>query len=123
MNSLSNPTSKEPQYSFARRLLFPYSGEEALTLTQMLRVILTWAFFFAFSFVFCSLPIMAIFRASSLQKVALLLLIVFLSGAIIFGLQAWFVVVINNHAARIRRQREVPHATDATSTSGGRYGS
>jgi len=115
--------SKTAHYPFARRLLFPYSGEEALTFLQGLRIVLTWALFFPCAFVFCTLPLVALFRVSSLQKAALLLLIVFLSGAVIFGLLAWFVVVINNWAARIRQQQEEKHETDTTGTSGGRYGS
>ena len=69
----------QPRYRFARRILFPYSGEEPLTLRQGLRVIMGWALFFSLSMSVCTLLI-CLFGAFPLHKTVLFLLLTFLSG-------------------------------------------
>ena len=110
-----------PRFKLMRRLLFPYSGEEPLTPKQGLRVIVVWALFFALVMSLGTVPLaVAIMGTFSLQRTALLFLLSFLSGAVIFGMLAWIVVSMSNRTARIIQQRK---AARTSSTNGGRYGS
>lgn len=110
----------QPRYGLARRLLFPYSGEEALTFIQGLRVITTWALFFAMLMLFLTLPVvLAIVGTHSLEKLEYLLLVSFFSGACIFGGLAGVVVSMSNRVAQIRQKQKATKS----STSGGQYGS
>ncbi len=108
-----------PRYSFARRILFPYSGEVPLTLAQGLRVIITWALFFSLGMSLCTLLI-TVLTSSSLYSTLMLLLFTFASGVGIFGGLAVLVVVMSNQAARIIQARR---ATKPDGHPGGRYGS
>jgi hypothetical protein len=110
---------KPPRYKLIRRLLLPYSGEEPLTKRQIWRVILVWALFFPFILSLASLPIVFLTMATVVwHKIVLFFLLTFLSGVVIFGAMAWFVVVIMNRAAHIYQRRK-----QISGTSGGRYGS
>jgi amino acid transporter len=107
--------------SLLRRILFPYTGEEALTRRQGLRVIGVWALFFSFAMLLCTTPFtLAYVGVASSTRIVLILLIAFFSGVVIFGALAWLVVVMNNRAVQIIQQRK---AAGTSSTSGGRYGS
>ncbi len=114
---------KQAHYSFVRRLLFPYSGKEVLTRAQGTRVIITWAAFFALIYLIGTLPIVVILQVTSLQKFVLMLLIAFFIGAVIFGLFAWFVVIMNNQSARVSQKLKAQNAAKTSSNSGGRDGS
>lgn len=121
------PTSRTPQqprYHIVRRLLFPYSGEEQLTRSQGLRVIIVWALFFSLALTFCSFPVTLLASANSfsLNRTLLLLLISFLSGVVVFGSLAWIVVAMSNRAARILQARK-GNGMPAKTFRGGRYGS
>jgi hypothetical protein len=108
-----------PRYKLARRLLFPYSGEEPLARRQALRVIVAWALSFPLVLSLCALPVaIALMRTVMLQKVVLFFLLTFLSGVVIFGSLACLVVYMINRAARIYQQRK-----QTSDTNGGRYGS
>ncbi len=110
-----------PYYSPVRRILFPYSGEVPLTRVQGLRVVVTWALFFAFVMSFCTLPLLiAMATGLSAQKVVLLFLICLFSGAFVFGALAVVVVIMGNRAAQFRQKQE---AANTGNTNGGRYGS
>lgn len=111
-----------PQYTFFRRLLFPYSGEEALTFKQSLRVLLAWMIVFPLVLSLCPLALTAVF-AYSWQKMATLFLFAFLSGFFIFGGLGLLVVIVNNQSARIRQRRDRQRANRFSNTSGGRHGS
>ncbi len=91
------------RYSLARRVLFPFSGEEALSTKQSLRVIMAWAILFTVPMVLCT-AVSAVLVAAPLTKAVILLVAVILGGVIIFGLSAWAVVVANNRSVRIRQQ-------------------
>jgi hypothetical protein len=93
-----------PRYSLIRRVLFPYSGKEALTRKQSLRVIAAWAILFTIPMVLCTLSV-AVYVAAPLSKAAILLLAVILGGVVIFGLSAWAAIYTNNRAVRLRQQR------------------
>ena len=95
----------QPRYTLARRILFPYSGEEPLTRRQGLRVIVVWALFFPLLLSLCTLPIY-VFAASPLYKMALFLLFTFLAEFFIFGFLGWVTVSMSNRAAHLRQERK-----------------
>lgn len=114
----------QPHFKFARRILFPYSGEEPLTRAQEARIILTWAIVFPVALVVGTLPIVVLFSSNvSLQKVGLLLLLVFVGGVFLFGLMAWFVVLMINRSARLFQRHRAQKTARNSKPSGGRYGS
>ncbi len=91
------------RHSLARRVLFPFSGEETLSRKQSLRVILAWAIVFTVPMILCTAA-STILVAASLVKAVIFLVAVTLGGLIIFGLSAWVVVIANNQSVRIRQQ-------------------
>lgn len=94
-----------PRFLLFRHLLFPYSGEEPLTRAQGRRVIVSWALFFSLVLSVATLPIILIIKAVSVQELALILLLTFLTSVVIFGAMAWFVVIMVNRCARFVQQR------------------
>ena len=105
--------------TFLRRLLFPYSGTEPLSLKQSLRVLLAWIVLVPLLMSLCTLLLLAIF-AYPLQKIVTFLLFTFFSGFFIFGGLGVLVVIANNTSARIRLRQA---ASNDHNTTGGRYGS
>lgn len=99
MHTTPRPT---PRYSFARRLLFPYSGEEALSFKQSLRVLLSWALLFPFVMSLLALGV-ALLRAYPAQSLLSLFAFAFFSGMAVFGILGWLIIAMNNRSARIRR--------------------
>jgi hypothetical protein len=95
----------QPRFLLFRRLLFPYSGEEPLTRAQGRRVIVSWALFFSLVLSVATLPIILIIKAVSVQELALILLLTFLTSVVIFGAMAWFVVIMVNRCARFVQRR------------------
>lgn len=89
-------------YSLFRRVLFPYSGEQALTRKQGLRVLAAWMLFFPLTMSLITLAIAA-FGSFTLQRTILLFGVAFLSGVLIFGVLGWVVVSMSNRAARIHQ--------------------
>jgi hypothetical protein len=108
------------RYSLIRRLLFPYSGEQPLSRQQGLRIIFAWALFFSSLMILCTSPIALVVGAHMLGRTLLFLLISFLAGLVVFGILAWFVVIMSNRAARLYQARKT---TTTGRASGGRYGS
>jgi len=94
-----------PRFLLFRRLLFPYTGEEPLTRAQGRRVIVSWALVFSLVLSFATLPAILIIKTVSMQELALILLLTFLTGVVIFGAMAWFVVIMVNRSARFVQQR------------------
>jgi hypothetical protein len=94
-----------PRFLLFRRLLFPYTGEEPLTRAQGRRVIVSWALVFSLVLSVATLPAILIIKAVSMQELALILLLTFLTGIVIFGAMAWFVVIMVNRSARFVQQR------------------
>ncbi|GCE18445.1 hypothetical protein [Dictyobacter kobayashii] len=115
----------QPRFKLARRILFPYTGEEPLTRAQEVRVIVSWATIFPVALLVGTLPIVALFSSSnaSLQKIAFILLLVFVGGVVIFGLMAWFVVFMINRSARLLQRQKAQKSARISNFSGGRYGS
>ena len=94
-----------PRFLLFRRLLFPYTGEEPLTRAQGRRVIVSWALVFSLALSVATLPAILIIKTVSMQELALILLLTFLTGVVIFGAMAWFVVIMVNRSARFVQQR------------------
>ena len=93
---------KRPRFSPMRRLLFPYSGEEPLTLKQSLRVVGAWMFFFPVPISLLVLVITQLERMSS-NGVIVSLVFTFLSVSFLFGLLSLLCVTMSNRAAHIRQ--------------------
>jgi|SRR5579883_966520 hypothetical protein len=95
---MENPS----RFPLMKRLLFPYSGEEPLTVKQSLRVVLVWVLFFSLPLSLCALVI-TLLAKYSLQGIVSGVVFAFLSGAFSFGLLSLLIVVMSNRAARIRQ--------------------
>ena len=119
MNSIP-PTRSAPRYSLVRRILFPYSGEEPLTLRQSIRVFIAWLLLVPSTMMFCTLAF-TLSYALSLRTTIMLLLITFLSGTFIFGGTGLVVITMSNKAARFR-QNFLAHGNQ-TVDRGGSHGS
>jgi hypothetical protein len=94
------------RYSLFRRIFFPYSGEELLTLKQSLRVIMAWIVVIPVAMTLLTL-LLSILLSFTLQRILLLLLVSFVSGAFIFGSLSLLVIATNNRLARIRQERQL----------------
>jgi len=95
---MQNPS----RFSITKRLLFPYSGEDPLTLKQSLRVVLAWALLFSLPLALCVLALTAL-KGYSAQRMITGVMFAFLSGAFSFGMLSVLIVVMSNRAARIRQ--------------------
>lgn len=95
---MQNPS----RFSVVRRLLFPYSGEEPLSLKQGLRVVLAWTLLFPLPISLLVL-IMTLVEGLSMQGIVYSVVFAFLSVAFIFGLLGLLIVVVSNRAAHIRQ--------------------
>jgi lipopolysaccharide export LptBFGC system permease protein LptF len=91
-----------PRYTLLRRILYPYSGEEPLSLKQGLRVVLAWMLFFPLCMCLLTLAI-AVLGSFTLQRMVMLLIFVFVSGVLIFGMLGLIIVSMGNKAARFRQ--------------------
>ena len=91
-----------PRYRLMRRLLFPYSGEESLSLKQALRVMLAWILIFPLIIALLALPV-AMMSGFSVPELLVVFAFALISGACIFGSLGLLIVWVNNRSARIRR--------------------
>jgi hypothetical protein len=114
-----SPMQRPQRYTLMRRILFPYSGEEALSFKQSLRVLFAWAISVPLLMSLCTL-VFTLLLSLSLQKIGTYLLFTFLSGFFIFGGLGLLIVIVNNQSARIHRARK---AARVSNTSGDFYGS
>lgn len=101
-----------PRFRLMRRALFPYSGEDALTFKQGLRVIVAWILLIPLIVSLLAMPIAAM-EGLSLSGLAQVFAFAFISGACIFGLLGWLIVVVNNRSARIRRAWKAQRTQDS----------
>ena len=92
-----------PRFPLWRRFLFPYDGEDALSLRQSLRVMLAWAILLPLIMTLLTIPVALWVDNSSWQHVLSMLVFAFLSGMGIFGILGLLIIVVNNQSARIRR--------------------
>jgi hypothetical protein len=91
-----------PRYRLLRRILYPYSGEQPLSLKQSLRVLLGWMLFFPLTMSILAL-VLSIIVLYPLQKIVLYMILSFLLGVFIFGLFGLLVVTLSNKAARLHQ--------------------
>jgi hypothetical protein len=94
-----------PRYRLMRRILYPYDGEQPLSLKQSLRVMLGWMLFFPACISLLILPV-AVFASYTLQRALVLLIFAFLSSAFFFGILGSLIVSMGNKAARFRQARK-----------------
>jgi hypothetical protein len=85
-----------------RRILYPYSGEQPLSMKQSLRVMLAWILFFPACMSLITLAIVLI-GSYAVQKIVILVIFTFFSGVFIFGLLGLLVVIMSNKAARLHQ--------------------
>ena len=85
-----------------RRILYPYNGEQPLSLKQSLRVLLAWMLFFPLTMALLAL-VLTIIVFYPIQKIVLFVILSFLSGVFIFGLFGLLVVTMSNKAARLHQ--------------------
>jgi hypothetical protein len=90
------------RFRLMRRILFPYSGEDALTFWQGMRVILAWILYLPLIISLLALAFAAL-EGASVSWLVEVFAFAFISGACIFGLLGWLIVLVNNRSARIRR--------------------
>jgi hypothetical protein len=91
-----------PRYRLMRRILFPYNGEQPLSLRQSLRVLLAWMLFFPLTMSLLALAL-TIIELYPIQKIVLFVIISFFAGVFIFGLFGLLVVTMSNKAARLHQ--------------------
>ena len=85
-----------------RRFLFPYSGEDSLSLRQSARVMLAWAVLLPLIMSLLVIPI-AFLMDSSWRGILAMFAFAFFSGMGIFGILGLLIILVNNQSARIRR--------------------
>ena len=119
MKDHSQQSQKDVEYSFIRRMLFPFNGEEPLSRGNMLRVIRGWILLFTPGVLLITL-LLSLVAHASLAKMGVLLLFALLFGIVMFGLMGWLTVSMSNRTARIFQAHR---AKNATTARGGRYGS
>ena len=95
-----------PRYRLMRRILYPYSGEQPLSLKQGLRVLLGWMLFFPLTMSLLAL-VLTIVELYPLQKIMLYVILSFLSGVFIFGLLGLLVLGMSNKAARLHQKWKI----------------
>jgi hypothetical protein len=95
---MQNPSS----FTLMKRALFPYSGEDPLSLKQGLRVVLAWILVFTPPLLLLVL-LLTLIEGFDMQSMVNGLLVAFLLSAGIFGFFSTFVVVMSNRAARLRQ--------------------
>jgi len=91
-----------PRYRLMRRILFPFNGEQPLSLKQSLRVLLGWMLFFPLTMSLLAL-ILTVIELYPVQKIILFVIISFLSGVFVFGLFGLLIVTMSNKAARLHQ--------------------
>ena len=96
-----------PRYRLMRRILYPYSGEQPLSLKQGMRVLLGWMLFFPLTMALLAL-VVAIVELYPLQKIILYVILSFLAGVFIFGLFGLLIVTLSNKAARLHQTWKIP---------------
>ncbi len=96
-----------PRYRFLRQILFPYDGDQPLSLKQSVRVMLGWMLFFPVTMAVLAL-VLSISELYSLQKIVLYVIASFLIGVFIFGLFGMLIIFLSNKAARLHQTWKIP---------------
>ena len=95
-----------PRYRPLRRILYPYSGEQPLSMKQSLRVMAAWMLFFPACMSLLTLTIVVI-GSFPVQRMVIFVIFTFLSGVFIFGLLGLLVVAMSNKAARLHQRWKI----------------
>ncbi len=95
-----------PKYRLMRRILYPYSGEEPLSLRQSMRVMVAWILFFPVCMSLLTLAIVVI-ESFPVQSMVMFVIFTFLSGVFIFGSLGLLVVTMSNKAARLHQKWKI----------------
>ena len=90
-----------PRYRLMRRILYPYNGEQPLSLRQSLRV------FFPLTMSLLAL-VLTIIELYPVQKIMMYVILSFLAGVFIFGLFGLLVVTMSNKLARLHQTGRYP---------------
>jgi len=90
------------RFPLMQRFLFPYDGEDPLSLRQGARVMLAWAILLP-GIMSLLIALVALLAASSWQRILALFAFAFFSGMCIFGILGLLIILVNNRSARIRR--------------------
>ncbi len=96
-----------PRYRLMRRILYPYSGEQPLSLKQSLRVLLGWMLFFPLTMSLVAL-VLTIIELYPLQKIVLYVIASFLIGVFVFGFFGMLIIFLSNKATRLHQTWKIP---------------
>ena len=96
-----------PRYRFMRQILYPYEGDQPLSMKQSVRVMLGWMIFFPLTMSIVAL-VLSIILVYPLQKIVLYVIISFLIGVFVFGLFGLLVISMSNKAARLHQTWKIP---------------
>ena len=96
-----------PRYRFLRRVLFPYEGDQPLSMKQSVRVMLGWMLFFPFTMAILAL-VVSIVELYSWQKIVLYVVASFFIGVFVFGFFGMLIIFLGNKAARLHQAWKIP---------------
>jgi len=96
-----------PRYGFMRQILYPYEGDQPLSMKQSVRVMLGWMIFFPLTMSIVAL-VLSIILLYPLQKIVLYVIVSFLIGVFVFGLFGLLVISMSNKAARLHQTWRYP---------------
>jgi hypothetical protein len=102
MKGKHNLMQNTRRFPLMQRFLFPYNGEDPLSLRQGARVMLAWALLLPLIMALL-IAIVAVLAAASWQRMLTLFAFAFFSGMSIFGVLGLLIILVNNRSARIRR--------------------
>ena len=96
-----------PRYGFMRQILYPYEGDQPLSMKQSVRVMLGWMIFFPLTMSIVAL-VLSIILLYPLQKIVLYMIVSFLIGVFVFGLFGLLIISMSNKAARLHQSWKIP---------------
>ena len=96
-----------PRYRFMRQILYPYEGDQPLSMKQSVRVMLGWMIFFPLTMSIVAL-VLSIILLYPLQKIVLYVIVSFLIGVFVFGLFGLLIISMSNKAARLHQTWKIP---------------
>ena len=96
-----------PRYRFMRQILYPYEGDQPLSMKQSVRVMLGWMIFFPLTMSIVAL-VLSIILLYPLQKIVLYMIVSFLMGVFVFGLFGLLIISMSNKAARLHQSWKIP---------------
>ena len=95
------------RYGFMRQILYPYEGDQPLSMKQSVRVMLGWMIFFPLTMSIVAL-VLSIILLYPLQKIVLYVIVSFLIGVFVFGLFGLLIISMSNKAARLHQSWKIP---------------